>query len=236
MNIFYAPEIENEEYFLSAEESIHCCGSLRMKVGDTIHLADGYGKLYESQIVTANNKKCQFEKPKLIATNAVNIQKIHLCIAPTKNMDRIEWLIEKAGEIGVDEVSFINCKNSERKVLKTDRLDKKAVSAMKQSKNLFKMKINELEPFKIFIKRDFSNCLKSIAVVEKDLPHFKDQLVACNAQEVLLLIGPEGDFTAEETKLAVERGFIKVGLGSSVLRTETAGLLGIYCAVLALRN
>jgi 16S rRNA (uracil1498-N3)-methyltransferase len=151
-------------------------------------------------------------------------------------MDRIEWLVEKAGEIGVDEISFIICRNSERKVLKTDRLDKKAVSAMKQSKNLFKMRINELEPFKLFIKRDFTKSLKSIAVVESGLSHFKDHVANTQSEEVLLLIGPEGDFTTEETKLAEENGFVKVGLGASVLRTETAGLLGTYCAVLALRN
>jgi 16S rRNA (uracil1498-N3)-methyltransferase len=151
-------------------------------------------------------------------------------------MDRIEWLVEKAGEIGVDEISFISCRNSERKVLKTERLEKKAVSAMKQSKNLFKMKINELESFKLFIKRDFANYSKSIAIVESGLPHFKDHIAKSDTEEVLLLIGPEGDFTAEESELAQKSGFAKVGLGASVLRTETAGLLGAYCAVLSLRN
>jgi 16S rRNA (uracil1498-N3)-methyltransferase len=236
MNIFYAPDIENKIYFLSAEESIHCCGSLRMKVGAKLHLADGLGNLYEAHIVTASSKKCEFDKPQLLTSNKANSPWIHLCIAPTKNMDRIEWLVEKAGEIGVDEISFMSCRNSERKVLKTERLEKKAVSAMKQSKNLFKMKINELEAFKLFIKRDFDNCSKSIAVVESELPHFKDQVASNSSKDVLLLIGPEGDFTSEETKFAQENGYVKVGLGTSVLRTETAGLLGSYCAVLALRN
>lgn len=225
MQLFYQPELIHGVNFLDAEESRHAIKVLRKQEGDRIDLVDGFGKFYEVEITKADFRKCEFqilsfkEEPKQEGFR-------HLAIAPTKNIDRTEWLIEKAVEIGVDRISFVLCKNSERTVLKIDRLVKKAVSAMKQSIKATLPQIDEMVKLKLFI----SACetpSKFIAYVDFDNPtHLKDCIKT--GQQSIVLIGPEGDFDPSELDLALTSGFQKVSLGESRLRTETAGLAAVH--------
>ncbi len=225
MQLFYQPELIKGVKALDPEESRHAIKVLRKSVGDRIDLIDGHGTFYTAEITEADFRKCQFEiidtrqEPK---RNGLR----HLAIAPTKNLDRTEWLIEKAVEIGVDRISFVLCKNSERKVLKTDRLIKKAVSAMKQSLKASLPHIDEMVKLNDFVK----NCptsSKYMAYVDFDNPQ---QLKDClkTGQDSVVLIGPEGDFDTSELELALQSGFVKVGLGESRLRTETAGIAAVH--------
>lgn len=225
MQLFYQPELIKGVKALDPEESRHAIKVLRKSVGDRIDLIDGHGTFYTAEITEADFRKCQFEiidtrqEPK---GNGLR----HLAIAPTKNLDRTEWLIEKAVEIGVDRISFVLCKNSERKILKTDRLIKKAVSAMKQSLKASLPQIDEMVKLTDFLK-NCSTSSKYMAYVDFDNPQ---QLKDClkTAQDAVVLIGPEGDFDTSELELALQSGFVKVGLGESRLRTETAGIAAVH--------
>ena len=225
MQLFYQPELINGTNVLDAEESRHAVKVLRKTVGDRIDLIDGKGTFYTAFITEADFKKCQFE---IIETRqeAKRPGFRHLAIAPTKNLDRTEWLIEKAVEIGVDRISFVLCQNSERKVLKIDRLEKKAISAMKQSIKASLPQIDELVKLNDF----FKSCQtpnKYMAYVDFENPvQLKDCLKT--GHESVVLIGPEGDFDLSELEMAIKAGFIKVGLGESRLRTETAGLAAVH--------
>lgn len=220
MNIFIA-HINGPLAELTSEESWHCTKVLRMKAGDAIHLIDGIGNFYEGVLSIVNEKKC-------VATINVGPKKqnkhpyyLHLAIAPTKNIDRIEWMIEKAVEIGIDEITFVRCKNSERTVIKEDRLIKIAEGAVKQSLQAYIPKINGLINFNDVIKE--SADLKFIAHCEESSKKTLKDFELKNRKS-LVLIGPEGDFTSEEIKLAKTEGFSEISLGANRLRTETAGL------------
>jgi len=229
MNLFYQPNLPEATY-LDTEESKHCIKVLRMKAGDSIKVIDGHGSLYKALITEANHKKCGFSIQEKIYSNKFPFHR-HIAIAPTKNIDRIEWFVEKAVEIGIDEISFILCDHSERKVLKLERLEKKAVSAMKQSYKFWMPKINELKPYNDFLQLKHGG-LKSIAYVDFENPvQLKDLLDS--KVDSLVLIGPEGDFSEQEVKLAELAGFKKVGLGNSRLRTETAGIVACHLMNLA---
>ncbi|MFY0599070.1 MAG: 16S rRNA (uracil(1498)-N(3))-methyltransferase [Cyclobacteriaceae bacterium] len=222
MNYFYQPEISNEGHLLDGEEFIHCTKVLRNKQGDRIGILDGKGGFYTVEIGSISGKKCDF---RILEESRKSAKKFHhhIAIAPTKNIDRTEWFVEKACELGVDEISFILTKNSERTKLRIDRLEKKALSALKQSKSGYLTQINELIKFPKFIE-SVSNiqCAKYIAYVESELPYYTDSLQP--DKTILTLIGPEGDFNPTEVQLALENGFEKISLGSNTLRTETAGL------------
>lgn len=220
MNIFIA-NINGQIAELTPEESWHCTKVLRMKAGDAIHLIDGFGNFYEGVLSTVNEKKC-------VATINVGPKKqnkhpyyLHLAIAPTKNIDRMEWLVEKAVEIGIDEITFVRCKNSERTVIKEDRLIKIAESAVKQSLQAYIPKINGLINFNDVITETAD--LKFIAHCEESSKKILKDFELKNRKS-LVLIGPEGDFTSEEIKLAKTEGFSEISLGANRLRTETAGL------------
>jgi 16S rRNA (uracil1498-N3)-methyltransferase len=229
MNLFYQPNLPEATY-LDTEESKHCVKVLRMQAGDSIEVIDGKGSLFKADIIEANHKKCSFSILEKITTEQSSFRK-HIAIAPTKNIDRIEWFVEKAVEIGIDEISFILCDHSERKVLKPERLEKKALSAMKQSYKFWMPKINELKPYNDFLQLKHKG-MKSIAFVDFENPvQLKDLLDS--KQDSLVLIGPEGDFSEQEVKLAEEAGFKKVGLGNSRLRTETAGIVACHLMNLA---
>ena len=225
MQLFYQPELIHGANSLDAEESRHAVKVLRKNAGDYIDLIDGFGKFYNAQITKSDFRKCEFEilsvkeEPKREGFR-------HLAIAPTKNLDRTEWLIEKAVELGVDRISFVLCQNSERTVLKTDRLMKKAISAMKQSIKATLPQIDEMVKLRQFM----NNCetpSKFMAYVDFENPiQLKDCLKT--GQQSVVLIGPEGDFDSSELDLAVKSGFTKVGLGESRLRTETAGLAAVH--------
>jgi 16S rRNA (uracil1498-N3)-methyltransferase len=230
LNLFYLPGIPQGITHLDPEESRHVVRVLRMNEDDQLDLTDGKGFFYAAKIVNADSKKCEFE---ILERKEIPKKKfhIHVAIAPTKNADRIEWFVEKAVEIGIDEISFILCKNSERKVMNMERIAKIAVSAMKQSQQAWLPKINEIAPFhKIFL---LPADQKFIAYVDSVNPK-QLQSAALAGKKYLVLIGPEGDFSGEELAMAVQNGFEKVSLGTHRLRTETAGLVAVQ--VLGLAN
>jgi 16S rRNA (uracil1498-N3)-methyltransferase len=225
MQLFYQPNIPEGVIYLDDEESRHAVKVLRLTEDSEIQLTDGKGSFYQAKITKANPKKCEFE-----ITNQSKQQSHptfrHLAIAPTKNLDRIEWFLEKAVELGIDRISFLNCEHSERKVLKLDRLEKKAVSAMKQSGQSFLPQLDEMTALKSFLKESKAEN-KFIAYVDfGNEAHLKD--LVQSDQSNLILIGPEGDFSPKEVELALEAGFIKVSLGLNRLRTETAGIAAVH--------
>lgn len=230
MNLFFQPGIPEGIIYLDAEESRHAVRVLRMTEGDQLDLTDGKGYFYSAKITKADSKKCQFEILEKREVKKRNFQ-IHIAIAPTKNADRNEWFVEKAVEIGIDEISFIICKNSERKTINMERIEKIAISAMKQSQQAWLPKLNPIIPFKEITSG--KNDQKFIAYVDATNPvHL--QSVAQRDKKYLVLIGPEGDFSKEELDLALQNGFQKVSLGHNRLRTETAGI--VTCQILNALN
>jgi 16S rRNA (uracil1498-N3)-methyltransferase len=221
MNTFYVNDIKNGVRELQDDEAKHCLIVLRLKTGDEIRIVDGIGGIYRSKLTQVDKKACSFAVIEEIHTEEKPFR-IHLAIAPTKNIDRIEWMIEKLGEMGVDEVSFIRTEHSERSKLRIDRLEKKAISAMKQCGSAFLMKINDLTPFKNFLTTR-SEDLRYIAHVDSKHPYLTTIVKA--KKSVVLLIGPEGDFSESELVLSTNKGFVPISLGKNTLRTETAGMV-----------
>jgi 16S rRNA (uracil1498-N3)-methyltransferase len=228
MNTFFGI-IQNNAAILNEDESLHCVKVLRHKVGDVIQVIDGKGTRAIGTIQAAHAKQCAvLLTEKEVVVNNRNY-KLHIAIAPTKNMERIEWFVEKAVEIGIDEISFIKCKNSERTVVKDERILKVAESAVKQSRQAYIPKLNSLVEFREFIKSATSD-VKMIAHCEKDMKENIKKYVKNNGSHTVL-IGPEGDFTKDEIAQALASGYLPVALGESRLRTETAGLY--VCGALA---
>lgn len=221
MNTFFGI-IQNNVAILNEDESLHCVKVLRHKVGDIIQVIDGAGMRAIGKIEAAHAKQCavSLTNKELVPKNRNYY--LHIAIAPTKNIERIEWFVEKAVEIGVDEITFIRCKNSERTVVKDDRTRKVAESAVKQSKQAYLPKLNSVIDFNPFIKSAIADC-KLIAHCEEHTKQNIKQYISTN-QSTLVLIGPEGDFSKDEITLATDLNFIPVALGNSRLRTETAGL------------
>jgi 16S rRNA (uracil1498-N3)-methyltransferase len=226
MQLFFQDHISEPISILSEEESKHLIRVLRKKQGDAITLTDGKGMVYESEILDANPKKASL---KILNKKAAEIEPfyIHLAIAPTKNPDRMEWMVEKITEIGFHELTLIETMNSERSFLKTDRLHKKIISACKQSLKFRTPILNSGTKFNSLIKSpeliDFD---KFIAYVDENHQHHLMDL-ARPGKKYLILIGPEGDFDPKEIQQAFEAGFQAVSLGKSRLRTETAGLSAV---------
>ncbi|HXU25674.1 MAG TPA: 16S rRNA (uracil(1498)-N(3))-methyltransferase [Bacteroidia bacterium] len=217
-NIF----IDESTLLLSPEESKHCIRVLRHKNGDIINLIDGKGNFYEAEITDANPQKCVAQITRKKIPREPKPYRLHLAISPTKNADRIEWMLEKCTELGVDEFSFIICKRTEKTGVKTDRFKKIAESAIKQSIQAMMPVINEAQTFKDFITQHTNTSSKYIAhCIEEDKTGLKDAMLKVKS---LILIGPEGDFTEDEIKLAIENKFQPLSLGNSRLRTETAAL------------
>jgi 16S rRNA (uracil1498-N3)-methyltransferase len=228
--LFYQPEILQGTATLPTEESRHAISVLRLKSGDQITITDGRGHFYDARITEPDSRHCGFAiLKKTTLTNKAF--RIHIAIAPTKNADRMEWFVEKAVELGIDEVSFMVCKNSERTSINLARIEKLAVSAMKQSEKAWLPKLSHIAPFRNILATEASQ--KFIAFVDSGNPvHLKT--VAQPAGHYLVLIGPEGDFSPEELQLAEANSFKKVTLGPSRLRTETAALTA--CQILNLIN
>ena len=223
MQLFYL-ENPTDEIILSAEESKHATKVLRKKEGDILNFTDGKGHLYKAEITVADTKKCRLKLVSIEQKEKHNYH-LHIAIAPTKNMDRLEWFLEKATEIGVDELTPIICSRSERKVIKTERCTRILLSAMKQSLKFQLPKLNETISFKDFIKKDYEGT-KYIAHCEDGE---KKELKAVNkTKKTLTLIGPEGDFSKKEIDLALQNQFKAVSLGKSRLRTETAGIIAAH--------
>ncbi len=224
-HIFFAPDIAISSE-LPKEEANHCVRVLRLKEGDYILLTDGYGFFYKAILSCANAKHCRFEVEEKIPSSLPWGSHIHIAMSPTKNLDRTEWFAEKATEIGINEISFLRCKFSERKELKTERIEKILISAMKQSQKASLPSLNEMIDFKDFVKKPFEG-QKFIAHCHPgEKKALKDIYLPRN--NVLILIGPEGDFSQEEVIEAEKNGFKSISLGNSRLRTETAAIVACH--------
>ena len=226
MHIFYTPDISSDSYTLSETESKHCIRVLRLEKGDEITLVDGRGGFFSAEISDPNPKHCTVNVVKSELNFGLRNFQVHVAIAPTKNIERIEWFLEKATEIGIDRVTPLLCRYSERKEIKTDRLEKVMVSAMKQSLKAFLPHLDPLTRFNDFVSQSY-NGQKFIAHCEEQQ---RDLLISkiLPDEKYLILIGPEGDFSSEEIELAIQSGFHPVSLGESRLRTETAGLVACH--------
>lgn len=227
MHFFYQPEVEKGAHFLRDEEYQHCVKVLRHKPGDPIGILDGFGGFYTCSITEISGKQCDFQIHSSSRKEAKPFRQ-HIIIAPTKNMDRIEWFVEKACELGVDEISFVLTANCERRKLRIDRLEKKALSALKQSKSGFLTRVNELLPLPKVLSSIPSDTQKFVAYVAPDLPYLAKVLQP--EASSIILIGPEGDFTEAEIKTTEAEGFQKISLGQNTLRTETAGVVVAHLA------
>jgi 16S rRNA (uracil1498-N3)-methyltransferase len=231
MQLFYVSGVEGNTCVLSEEESWHCMKVLRLSEGDPIDLTDGIGNFYHGILTKVHHKGCLVE----IDTSHPDPKHpvhLHIAIAPTKNNDRFEWFLEKATEIGIDEITPLFCEHSEREVVKPQRLEKVLVSAMKQSLKAWLPELNEPARFKDFLNRDFEG-QKFIGYCEtgneSELQH-----VYTRGSDALILIGPEGDFSKSEVEQAVKYGFTPISLGPARLRTETAGV--VACHTIRLMN
>ena len=225
MALFYAPNIDTT-LELPEDEAAHCLRVLRLGVGAELDVTDGKGNFYKTVISSIAGKHCYLEIVEKITPAKGWRGHLHLAIAPTKNMDRIEWLIEKATEIGIDEITFLNCRFSERKVVKTDRIERIVVSGMKQSPKPLKPIVNEMMDFKKFIAATRDGARFIAHCYDGDRKLLKEQLL--QGVDATILIGPEGDFSPEEVETAIAAGFVPVSLGNSRLRTETAGLVACH--------
>ena len=231
VRFFYDPLISG---VLPDDETKHVVRVLRMKEGDEINLMDGCGTFYRAEITTASNHRCLYRIIEEEKQERAWKGNIHLAVAPTKLNERIEWFVEKATEIGWDRLSFLNCQFSERRNIKTERIEKIVVSAVKQSHKAWMPYIDEMQTFKDFIKQWGLQEGKEQDGVQRFIchcnegkkPHLKDMLKS--GQDSIVLIGPEGDFSIEEVKFAEEYGFQSVSLGTSRLRTETAALVAVH--------
>ena len=224
MQLFYLDN-PKKEIRLTAEESKHAIKVLRKKEGDMLNFTDGKGNLFIAEITIADSRKTCVKIIKSEQKPKQHNYHLHVAISPTKNMDRFEWFLEKATEIGIDEITPIICSRSERKVLKTERCKKIMLSSMKQSLKFHLPKLNEAIALKEFFKQDF-NGNKYIAHCEKtEKVALKDAELKENT---LILIGPEGDFSLNEIEIALQNTFKAISLGTSKLRTETAGIVAIH--------
>ena len=230
MQLFYCKDITPNAFCtLDAEESRHAVRVLRLREGDELNVTDGRGNLYCCQIVEANDKACVVEAFELLSAFHLPLSTLHLAVAPTKNPSRMEWLVEKSVEIGVGEITLLNCDHSERSFLKTDRLEKLAVSAMKQSLHTVLPEIHPAVSLRDLLStfRFPLSTQKFIAHCEADKPRTPLATALQPGKDAVVLIGPEGDFSEEEIALALECGFQPVSLGPSRLRTETAALYAV---------
>lgn len=237
VRFFYVPNA-NSVSELPEEEAQHAVRVLRMAMGDEMMLMDGEGTFYRAVVTEATKKRCLYRIEETLPQERQWQPHLHLAMAPTKNMDRTEWFAEKATEIGFDEFTFLRCRWSERTVIKTERIEKILVSAMKQSHKAWKPILNEMTDFKAFLQEIEEQEKASGKPIQKFICHcyeeegmgekvsLKDAIKS--GEDVLVLVGPEGDFSIDEVKMAEAKGFQGVTLGKSRLRTETAALVAVH--------
>ena len=232
MNLFYATANHGNNFTLNEEESRHCLRTLRLGEGDTLHVTDGKGSLFEVMITDPNPKKCTVR----VISQQQEYQKrtfsLHIATAPTKNTARLEWFLEKATEIGIDEITPLICKHSERVHVRVERLEKVLIAAMKQSLKAYLPVLHEPVKFEKFLELPYE-CQKFIASCEPEVESTIGDLYK-KGSNALVLIGPEGDFSEEEIIMAKKSDFIPITLGKSRLRTETAGI--VACSVINFLN
>lgn len=225
MQLFYAPEITLPRYTLSEEESKHCARVLRMRPGDELHITDGRGNMYRCKVVDDNAKRCVVEVVETIANYEPLSYGLTMAVAPTKNIDRYEWFLEKATEVGITEIYPIECAHSERRQIKAEREEKVITAAVKQSLKAYHPTLHPLTRFRDVVTMPFdggkfiAHCNDAIGERE-----YLGRLIEKGGKN-LILIGPEGDFSEEEINFALENGFKAITLGKERLRTETAALI-----------
>jgi 16S rRNA (uracil1498-N3)-methyltransferase len=227
MQIFYAPDITGDTYTLDEKESKHLIRVLRMTKGESVKLIDGNGILYEGIISNPDQNKCSIDITGKIKDFEKRNYRLHIAISPLKNPERFEWFIEKSVEIGIDEITPLLCRNTEKPGIKSERLNNLIISAMKQSLKATKTILNEPTSFKDFINKDLMG-IRMIAHCDKSNERKNVSEVYSKNDNSIILIGPEGDFTRDEVDSAVNRGFLPVHLGQSRLRTETAGIAACH--------
>lgn len=228
IRFFFVPDAESQSE-LPSDEAMHAMRVLRLKGGDEIMLMDGEGCFFKAEVTIASTHHCYYQILEKMPQERQWKGKVHLAVAPTKMIDRVEWMLEKAVEIGVDEVTFLNCQFSERRLLKIQRLEKIVISAVKQSHKAWKPVIREMVPLAQFIESPREGA-KFIAHCYEEIPrtYLYDELRQLDADEdATVMIGPEGDFSIDEVEAAIQQGYKSVHLGKSRLRTETAGLSAV---------
>ncbi len=242
VRFFYVPNASSVNE-LPEEEAQHAVRVLRMEMGDEMMLMDGEGTFYRAVVTEATKKRCLYRIEETLPQERQWQPHLHLAMAPTKNMDRTEWFAEKATEIGFDELTFLKCRWSERTVIKTERIEKILISAMKQSHKAWKPVLNEMTDFKAFLQKIEETEKASGKAMQKFICHCYDDSdpamgiakrvgllkdAVRRGEDVLVLVGPEGDFSLDEVKMAEAQGFQSVTLGKSRLRTETAALVAVH--------
>ncbi|MGB1217461.1 MAG: 16S rRNA (uracil(1498)-N(3))-methyltransferase [Saprospiraceae bacterium] len=227
MQLFYTQNIQGNIAILGEEETRHCTKVLRKKNGDSIHFIDGEGGMYEGIIEDLGKKDCRINITEKKENFGKRDFKIHIAIAPTKNISRLEWFLEKTTEMGIDTITPILCNHSERKNIRNDRLEKVILSATKQSIKAYLPQLNDLTSFSDFLENvKDDQAEKFVCWVDKEnIPLSKNYT---KKKDVIILIGPEGDFSQAEVEMANSQGFCSVGLGESRLRTETAGIVACH--------
>ena len=224
MQLFYIQNPESE-IILSAEESKHATKVLRKKEGDILNFTDGKGYFYKAKITVADTRKCRLQVVSSEQKEKQHNYHLHIAIAPTKNMDRFEWFLEKATEIGIDEITPIICHHSERKAIKTERCNRILLSAMKQSLKFHLPRLNKAISFGEFLKKEHHNNVY-IAHCEKGEKKLLKNIIKPK-EPATILIGPEGDFSSIEISKSIKSGYIPITLGDARLRTETAALVAV---------
>ena len=235
VRFFYVPDARTATE-LPADEAMHALRVLRLKSGDEMMLMDGAGCYYRAEVSLAHTKHCLYKIHEELPQERQWRGHLHLAIAPTTMMERMEWMTEKAVEVGVDEISYLGCQFSERRLMKMPRMEKIMIAAVKQSHKAWKTQLNEMTPFDEFIRQPrpgrkyIAHCYEEIART-----YLYDELrKPSNAEETTVLIGPEGDFSIDEVQRAVAVGYVSVHLGKSRLRTETAGLSAVMMMQLSM--
>ncbi|HZK03564.1 MAG TPA: 16S rRNA (uracil(1498)-N(3))-methyltransferase [Bacteroidaceae bacterium] len=225
MRFFYSPYIDSE-FELPPDEAAHCFKVLRLRMNDLIDLTDGNGNIYKAEILNINNKGCRVKVLSCNSQEKLWKGGIHVAVSPVKLMDRNEWFVEKAVEIGVDEISFIHTRYSERDSIKMERIERIAIAAMKQSFKARMPIINPIIPFSQFILKKFEGEKFIAHCYDGEKVHLIDNVIA--DRKSLVMIGPEGDFSKEEVSMAIERDYTQVSLGRFRLRTETAAVVAVH--------
>ena len=224
MRAFFQEDLSKDTISLSSEESKHITKSLRAMEGEFIWITDGKGLLAKAEITTIFRDVCTVEIRERIFHDNATFKQLHLAVAPTKNLDRMEWLVEKAVEIGVAQISFIICDRSERKYIDHNRLLRISIAALKQSQGVWLPKLRTIPFLQFIIETRATVADKFIAYCGENKDSIAINLINYQQTTAIFLIGPEGDFTPQEFLTAKESGFQPISLGEKILRTETAAL------------
>lgn len=226
MHLFYAPGLKNNTHVLAEDESRHCIKSLRLGRNDFVHLTDGRGNLFQARIVEDDPRRCVVEVEQTWHEYGKRPFSLHIALAPTKNIKRFEWFLEKVTELGIDEITPLQCFHSERKQVNHERMNRILLAGMKQSLKTYLPQLHEMCSFKDFLRNASYDNRYMGYCEEEDTPHLKR--LYRPGENALIMIGPEGDFSHKEVALAKNHGFQTVSLGKSRLRTETAGVIAAH--------